>query len=273
MLKKELVILPNLIIAGPPKSGTTSIYEWLSNHPQSLASKVKETNYFLDRVGDNNRNANFIDHGLSRYSTFFEKYNGEKVVFESTPGYIFSTTAIRELSQLNPKIVLIFRDPAERLYSEFTFHCYKTKFFKGSFSDYVGWDGETFSGIYFERGKVTTLTNEWADQFGENVFVFKFDSLKQPKLFMKRLCQVLDISDSFYENFDFTRKNETFGLKNRKLHLMALKIQSYTPKWIRKPLIPIYYSFNKSKIPSKTPEEIDLIKRLKSAYINETLAN
>jgi len=39
---------PTFIIAGAARSGTTSLYHWLKQHPQVFMSPVKETNYFAN---------------------------------------------------------------------------------------------------------------------------------------------------------------------------------------------------------------------------------
>jgi hypothetical protein len=40
--------LPNLVIAGAPKCGTSSLFYWLADHPQACGSTVKETFYLMD---------------------------------------------------------------------------------------------------------------------------------------------------------------------------------------------------------------------------------
>ena len=40
--------IPNLFIIGSPKCGTTSLANWLNNHPQIFMSKRKEPEYFCD---------------------------------------------------------------------------------------------------------------------------------------------------------------------------------------------------------------------------------
>lgn len=234
---------------------------------------MKETAYFLDKVGDKNRKANYINHNLSKYKTLFDPFNDERVVFESTPDYIYSTNALEGLSKIDPlpRILFIYRNPTERIFSEYKFHRYKTKFFKGSFSDYLGWNGETFCSEYFERGKIVSLMNKWYEVFGDNLIVFNFKDLHHPKQFITKLCRLLAIDHQFYADFDFTIKNATFGLRNRKLHLIGLKLQSFVPHWLRKTIIPIYYRFNKTSLPDKTSSEVELLEKLKEAYAEETI--
>jgi len=241
-----------------------------------LPSKDKETNYFSDKIGSLNNKANYIQHHLSKYESVFPEYDGERIVFESTPGYINSPIALEGLLKLDPPpiILFIYRDPVERIYSEFTFHKYKTKFFKGSFSDYVGWNGHDFSGDYFEKGKIVDHINNWNKKFGENVNVFMFKELKKnPKHFMKKLCGVINIDHSFYNDFEFSTKNATFGLRNRHLHLIALNAQKRIPSSIKKLLIPVYYRFNKTKIPNKTAVDSQLLEALNRAYHDQSLDN
>ena len=64
----NLNYLPNVIIAGAPKCGTSSLYFWLSAHPEVKASMVKETFFFADEVNRFNKNANIIEHSLADYS-------------------------------------------------------------------------------------------------------------------------------------------------------------------------------------------------------------
>jgi hypothetical protein len=40
------MVIPNFLIIGAAKSGTTSLYEYLKQHPQIWMSSVKETNFF-----------------------------------------------------------------------------------------------------------------------------------------------------------------------------------------------------------------------------------
>ena len=43
-------VLPNFFIAGAPKSGTTSLYHYLSQHPEIYMSPIKEPNYFAPEI-------------------------------------------------------------------------------------------------------------------------------------------------------------------------------------------------------------------------------
>lgn len=73
-------MLPNLVITGFPKCGTTSLFTWLADHPQVTGSTVKETNFFVDPGTHSFRShANFRDHGLAGYKAYFQKAQAEKL--------------------------------------------------------------------------------------------------------------------------------------------------------------------------------------------------
>jgi len=55
--------LPNLVIAGAPRCGTTSLFSWLKDHPQVGAATVKETFYLMDSVANNDFLRDAFDHG------------------------------------------------------------------------------------------------------------------------------------------------------------------------------------------------------------------
>ncbi|MGL6342534.1 MAG: sulfotransferase, partial [Waterburya sp.] len=64
--------LPNLIIAGAPKAGSSSLFHWIAAHPEVYGAPCKETFYFIDRDSSLFRpEANYNLHGLDLYESFF----------------------------------------------------------------------------------------------------------------------------------------------------------------------------------------------------------
>ena len=266
-------MIANFIIAGPPKCGTTSVFEWLSQHSNVCPSILKETNYFIDTVLTTNKNANFIDHGISGYESLFPNYNGEKIVLEATPEYLYSELAIEQFSsfQQPPSILFIFRDPTDRLYSEYTFHRYKTGRFKKDFKEFCGHTSEGFSGDKVERGKIVTHINQWVDSYPGHIRVMHFDILKNsPHIFMKELCDYLEIDFSEYQDYSFDTKNKTTLVKHKAFHKLALRLKKNIPDVISKSLLPLYQTMNQTSIPEPSLDEKNIISDLKEFYRDET---
>jgi hypothetical protein len=110
--------LPNLVIVGVSKAGTTTLFDLLARHPQVCPSSTKETRYFQA-----------VRHGeplasIDTYRAYFRGCQGEPVVMECTPDYFYGGMAtaetIRDVCD-DPRVVVILREPVSRLISFFRF--------------------------------------------------------------------------------------------------------------------------------------------------------
>ncbi len=262
---------PNLVIAGAPKCGTSSLYFWLAPHPEVCASTVKETFYLADDISRFNENLHYKKDGLEGYKEHFKGCLNSKVVFEATAPYIYFQTPLEVLPKLNPvpKIVFILREPARRLYSQFTFNKYKLKNFTGSFLEYISLGGEKFTGKHIEKGLFADYIEKWVAVFGaEKIKVLTLEQVMQDKIAaMKDLANWLEIDPAFYDSFDFMKRNETFGVRSTGLHRLGLKLQPLVPYKLQEALIPIYQKLNGTAIPKISAEEQRLVDELKTFYM------
>ena len=103
--------LPNFIIGGAQKCGTTSLHNELASHSQIFMSIPKELEFFHD-------DTNF-ERGLKWYSQFFRDATGKKILGESSPHYLYSEKVPGRIARCLPQINLLFilRNPVDRAYS------------------------------------------------------------------------------------------------------------------------------------------------------------
>ncbi|MEA5553505.1 sulfotransferase [Anabaena cylindrica UHCC 0172] len=111
-------ILPNLIIIGAMKSGTSSLHNYLNLHPEIQMSSLKELDFFILEKNWN--------QGLDWYSNQFPMNKEAKIFGESSPNYtkshIFADVPQRMASVLpDAKLIYILRDPIKRILSHY-FH-------------------------------------------------------------------------------------------------------------------------------------------------------
>jgi hypothetical protein len=111
--RKRHAAMPNLVIIGGLKCGTTSIHHYLGLHPQVQMSKPKELNYFVAELN--------WDLGPDWYASRFD--DRFEVRGESSPHYTnlprFSGVAERIRAKLGTDVRLVYmvRDPIKRILS------------------------------------------------------------------------------------------------------------------------------------------------------------
>jgi len=137
--------LPNFFIAGAPKSGTTSLYHYLDQHPEIHMSRIKEPNYFASEIRLQNfsewlrpRAENdgptlraYLDGPMrekrfggmvtewSDYLRLFRKAEGQKAIGEASVCYLWSGSAAANIRRTLPeaRIILVLRNPIEMVFS------------------------------------------------------------------------------------------------------------------------------------------------------------
>jgi hypothetical protein len=114
-------VLPDFLIIGAARSGTTSLYQYLTEHPSIIPGVGKEI-YFFDKK---------FKKGINWYKSFFptkfsmaitkNKQQTKCITGEATPRYLHYPHAPKRIFQLLPKIKLIvlLRNPIDRAYSHY----------------------------------------------------------------------------------------------------------------------------------------------------------
>jgi hypothetical protein len=253
--------LPNVVIAGAAKCGTTSLFKWLVDHPEVGGPREKELFYLMDKGHPLlKRDSNYHDHGLDGYKTFFQDHNSNyKVIMEATTHYMYQQTAIDVLSNLDPRpqIIFMLRKPSQRVYSSFRFtqNVLANLDKSVSFSQFIEAlrSGRTDSLVksFSSMDNALLLMNiikysqyidyisNWISRFGrERIHVFLFEHmLKDTRTFMHKLATCIGIEASFYENYDFKSHNKTIGFKNQFLHSRVRRAAELIPQGIVKDVL------------------------------------
>ena len=125
--------MPNFLVIGARKAGTTSLYHYLKQHPEVFMSPVKEPKFFAlegklpDYRGPGDRwvmtqtSANRAVTDLDEYEALFDGASGEKAVGEASPAYLCNPVVPERIKAYVPeaKLIAVLRDPAERAYSAY----------------------------------------------------------------------------------------------------------------------------------------------------------
>lgn len=103
--------LPDFVIIGAMRSGTTSLSRYLGAHPEVFVPQVKECHYF-DR-----------GHlrGTAWYAAFFEEAGEEQLAGEATPNYLYDPAVPGRMWRELPdaRLIAVLRNPVDRAYSHY----------------------------------------------------------------------------------------------------------------------------------------------------------
>ena len=279
--------LPNLIIAGVPKAGSTSLYYWLAAHPEVYSASCKETFYFIDRDSSLLRpEANYNLHGLERYESFFPDCPEDiKIVLEATPHYIYQQTALNFFANCNPQphVVFLLRKPSQRIFSSFSFVQNNLALLDSKLTfeqvtdlllDETGsliknlnypQDDNIYQwlDVQLEKGYYYKQIAPWLELFpSEKIHIILFEEMiANPQKTLIDLAQNIAIDPNFYRDFYFEKRGRTIAIKNRFMHKLLLNIARVmgTSKY-RDLLKSLYFKLNTSqpqKAKSQSLERLD----------------
>lgn len=266
--------LPNLLVVGVPKAGTSSLYAYLAQHPDICPADEKEVGYFNHF---NPRRHTGPIPPLDTYRSHFSDWQDERYAFEATPTYSYGgrpvIEAVREVLG-RPRIVLVLREPVSRLYSAYTFqrqlgHLSHLPTFEAYLaacrsrardgSDLVPRDH--LHGLYI--GYYGDYVPLWLDAFGPDLRVLFTDDLhRDPVGVMAELFGWLGVDDQVADSTDLSPRNQTthprslatahaaYTLKR------ALERRGRLPEPVRRPLRRLYQRVNTGAPPARLGPEL-----------------
>lgn len=106
--------LPNFMCIGAAKSGTTTLYDILKQHPEIFIPAFKEPHFF--DIPENYNN------GIEWYEKNYFKNINRKIIADFTPSYFFEKQAPKRIFNdlgENMKFVILLRHPVDRAYSHY----------------------------------------------------------------------------------------------------------------------------------------------------------
>ena len=205
--RKKLFHYPNFICVGAGRCGTSSVYKYLSEHPEVYMSPIKEINYFGIRDIETNKNG----ITFSEYSYYFlGKQETQVCVGEISPAYLTLPESALQIKELlkDVKILIFLRDPIERAISQYKHHVNQhqqkdiNEYFINGLKKRSTMKHHEYRFQWFDPAKniAQSMYSEGVQQylelFGSNlVKIMRYDDLKNtPSLFLDNLCDFLQIN-------------------------------------------------------------------------------
>lgn len=277
--------LPNFFIAGAPKSGTSSVHQWIADHPDACGAREKETYFFVDPGTHMYRAEAHINAGFESWRHQFDMAACSKasIITESTPSYIYSNTALSNIPFLasNPKVLFIIREPSSQIYSMYNYFRNNWNWIPASmtFGDFLAcvrdsshdFGGNELAQNALVNAGYVTFLRQWRDRLGpERMRVLNFDDLRSDHVsFMTSIASWLDLDPDFYRDYTFPTENQTYTPKRRWLQHINIAVRGTLPKGpIYRALRSAYRRANThSAKPAASAEDLVLLDQLREEFV------
>lgn len=283
---------PTFLIVGAVKAGTTSLHEYLQMHPEVYMSPVKETNHFSDadmlfehfnvdyrqdiNVALDKYLAGPMDKKIhiahvrtpDQYALLFKNVRDEKAIGEVSNSYLYCPSTAAAIHRYRPdmQIVMILRNPAERLYSQFLMNLKLGKIAERDLLKEIAADqskpvkGWGVSHLYLEVGNYYAQVKRYFDLFpAQQIKILYYDDFKRdPAGVMRDLFFFLGVDPDFTPDMS-QRYNEAgmprFGRLNYWLTQIGVYglVKRFFPAGLRERLKSLIYT--QKDIPAISAEE------------------
>ena len=237
---------PNLFIIGAPKCGTSSLYYWLSQHPEVFVTKKKELNHFYAP-------ARRRPISRAKYLGYYSNVKpAHKAIVEVSVWYLFSRIAIDRVLRFNPeaRFLVCLRNPAEMLPTLHTQQIYAG--LEGEYDLEKAWDlsderaAGHFSGLkkFVNRGDPSHMAYKLSCRLGAQVadllekvdqgrvkFVLLDDIRNDQTAVYRDICRFIGVSD-FSASTDLSARNRGQDRRGRKLDRLHAVVNAHG--WLKK---------------------------------------
>ena len=236
--------LPNFIVIGAAKSGTTALYQNLRQHPQVYMSPVKEPRFFAFEKedlefrgpGDAQLHRSTIVN-LGDYEALFRDATSERAVGEASPVYLCSPRSAAKMQALIPdaKLIAILRHPVERAYSHYL-HLIRdgveplTEFSQAlAAEDARIRDNWEYRWRYRELGLYSSQIKRFLEHFDrEQIRIYLYEEFDgEPQRVLQDIYRFLGVDDSVVVDTS-VRYNASGVPRNKLMHAVLSKLQKAT---------------------------------------------
>src|SRR5215210_1482405 len=202
--------MPNFLIIGAMKSGTTALYYYLEQHPEIYMSPVKEPTFFSSQEQENAADA---VTNIGTYQHLFRGGSDKKAIGEASHSYLYDPGAAAEIRRYVPeaKLIAILRNPIDRAHSHFL-HMVRSGTeplddFAQALQEEVGIHKERTFQDYIGRGLYYNQLRRYFGTFPrEQVRVYLYEDLSgAPISTVQDAFRFLKVDDSFVPDVSLRR--------------------------------------------------------------------
>lgn len=253
--------MPNFLVLGAAKSGTTSLYFYLKQHPQIHMSHIKEPEFFIYEGKKINFSSPIVINNIEDYCKLFQGVPKGIVMGEASTSYLYSPKASERIYHHIPdaKLIAILRHPAERAYSGFL-HCLQrglephNDFAQALQEEEMRIRNNRGSRLHYgQQGFYYVQLKRYFDKFDqEQIRVYLYDDLvTNPVNVIQNIFQFLGVDETFIP--DMSHRYTTAAIPKNKI-ISALTTRMSPANSVFRLLLPAKLRlYIKSKVFDKPP--------------------
>lgn len=277
--------MPNFLVIGAAKAGTTALYYYLKQHPQIYMSHNKEPKFFaleeqkLKLSGADAQDYSSAVTNIDSYQKLFQGVTDEVAIGEASTLYLYSPKAPERIHYYLPnvKLIAILRHPVERAYSGYLMHLGHgreriTDFAQAIQEEKARIDRNEIWGHYINAGFYYAQLTRYFNTFDRHqIKVYLYEDLKEKPINLTQdIFQFLHVDQTF--NPDTSLKYNVSGIpKNEFLRLLTSKTNELSP--VIKQLFPdrLRHQVKSKILKNPPPLSIELRKKLIEIYRQDIL--
>lgn len=246
------MIMPNFLIIGAAKAGTTALHEYLQQHPQIYLTPTKETNFFAFEGEEINfqgpGDQALKDFSITDLTTYQKQFTGvtdELAIGEACPSYLYLPQAATKIKNYLPnvRLIVMLRNPIDRAYANFL-HIVRDdrephQDFALALQDEAKRIANNWEWFwhYIQIGFYGKQLQRYYEMFSPSqIKVYLYEDLKENAIALfQDIFGFLEVNDSFIPDMAL-RPNKSGMPKNKLLHQILTKPNPL--KTFLKPLFP-----------------------------------
>jgi hypothetical protein len=204
------VRLPDFLIIGAMKSGTTALHQCLAQHPDIFMTYIKEPSYFLDESTWLQQNPH-VGSSERMHKLMFKGYRQQKRVGESSTTYSEAPTLGAEApaniyrDAPGMQFIYIVRNPFERIVSHYQ-HCVERGIYSKPMAEVLKRDS-----TFLERSLYHSQIKRYLEYFEKERFLILFfeDFVKDPIPALLKACLFLGVPEELATTINTKQRNKT----------------------------------------------------------------
>lgn len=222
---------PFLIIAGSAKSGTSSLFRYLADHPAACGSSPKETYFFAPEFDSHGINEG---DSIDRFRTHFKHATSDaQLRVEATPFTMYAEGAAQRIAAELPNahVSFLVRDPVTRFVSDYRFLKQRNQLGEPAPSAREFADKQLADPTSIQTtlglGRYMDVIPSFVEALGaDRTSVIFFEELRDaPVAAMQSICEQHGLDPAFYADYSFQVINNTIAVGNPLVNTARMRLE------------------------------------------------